>query len=129
MKILRAGLSYFALVFAAGFLLGTIRTLFLVPRIGERNAELLEMPVMLAVTIFAARWIVRRFNIPYKIFDRLGFGFIALVLLLLVEFTLVLWLRGISISEYFATRDPVSGAVYYAMLLVFALMPIFVGRK
>jgi hypothetical protein len=129
MKILTAGVCYFALVFSAGFILGIIRTLFLIPLTGTRNAELLEMPIMFAVTIFAARWIVRRFTIPYKIFDRLSFGFIALALLLSVEFTLVLWLRGISISEYFATRDPVSGAVYYAALLVFALMPVFVAHK
>ena len=31
-----------ALVFAAGFLLGSIRVPFLVPRLGERDAELLE---------------------------------------------------------------------------------------
>ena len=31
--------------------------------------------------------------------------------------------------EYLATRDPVSGAVYYAMLAVFAIMPLHVARR
>jgi hypothetical protein len=39
-KVLKAGALYFALVFGAGFVLGSIRVLWLVPRIGERTAEL-----------------------------------------------------------------------------------------
>ncbi len=39
----------------------------------------------------------------------------------------MLSLRGLSIGEYFATRDPLSGSVYYLMLLGFALMPLFLG--
>lgn len=56
-------------------------------------------------------------------------GFIALTLLLIAEFTLVLWLRGISIEEYLANRDSVSGTVCYATLGVFGVMPLFVARK
>src|SRR5438876_5028581 len=47
-------------------------------------------------------------------------GGIALVFLLVAEFGFVLWLRGLSIREYLATRDPVSGTVYYVMLGIFA---------
>jgi type IV secretory pathway TrbD component len=53
----------------------------------------------------------------------------ALGLLLLAEFGLVSWLRGISIKAYLTTRDPVSGTVYYLMLVFFGLMPLLVGRK
>jgi len=51
------------------------------------------------------------------------------VLVLFAEFTLVLRVRGLTITEYFATRDAVSGTVYYVMLGVFALMPLLVRRK
>ena len=44
MPILKAGVLYFALVFGAGFVLGTIRTLWVVPRVGTRKAELMETP-------------------------------------------------------------------------------------
>jgi hypothetical protein len=47
-RVLKAGGLYFALVFAAGFALGPIRLLWLVPRFGARSAELMEAPVMLA---------------------------------------------------------------------------------
>jgi hypothetical protein len=44
MKALKAGMLYFVLVFGTGFVLGTIRTLWIVPRLGTGMAELLEMP-------------------------------------------------------------------------------------
>ena len=129
MQILKGGVLYFALVFGAGFVLGPIRILWVVPRLGTRMAELLETPIMFMVTIVAARWIVRRLAVPSTPSSRLGMGCIALGLLLVAEFTLVLWLRGISIGEYLATRDPVSGTVYYMMLGVFAIMPLLVARR
>jgi hypothetical protein len=129
MRILKAGTLYFALVFGTGFVLGTIRTLWAVPRFGTRVAELMETPIMLVVTILAARWVVRRLAVPSKPSSRLGMGCVALGLMLVAEFTLVLWLRGLSISEYLATRDPVSGTVYYVMLGVFCIMPLLVARR
>ena len=129
MQILRAGVFYFAFVFGAGFVLGTIRTLWVVPRAGTRMAELMETPIMLVVTIVAARWIVLRLAVPSEPSARLGMGCIALALLLVAEFGFVLWLRGMSIREYLATRDPVSGTVYYVMLVVFAIMPLLLARR
>ena len=129
MNILKAGVLYFVPVFGAGFVFGPIRILWAVPRFGTRMAELMETPLMFVVTIVSARWIVRRLAVPSTPSSRLGMGTIALGLLLIAEFTVVLWLRGLSISEYLASRDPVSGTVYYAMLGVFAIMPIFVARR
>jgi len=129
MSILKAGVLYFTLVFGAGFVLGIIRTLWVVPRFGTRMAELMETPVMLVVTIVAARWIVLHFAVPSTPSARLGMGCIALVLLLLAEFGFVLWLRGLSIRDYLATRDPVSGTVYYVMLAAFAVMLLLLRQN
>jgi hypothetical protein len=129
MQILKAGVLYFALVFGAGFVLGPIRILWLVPRFGTRTAELMEMPIMLAVVIFAARGVVQRLALPPTPSKRLGVGFVALGLLLVAEFTLVLWLRGLTIDEYFAHRDPVAETVYIVMLGVFAIIPLLVARR
>ena len=129
MQILKAGVLYFLLVFGAGLLLGPIRILWVVPRLGTRMAELMETPIMFVVTLVAARWIVRRLAVPSTTSGRLGMGCVALGLLLVAEFTLVLWLRGLTIGEYLATRDPVSGTIYYMMLGVFAIMPLVVARR
>jgi hypothetical protein len=126
---LKAAFLYFALVFGAGFVLGPIRLLWVVPRFGTRAAELMEMPIMLVVTIVAARWVIRRFAVPSTPASRLGMGCAALGLLLTAEFALVLRLRGLSIAEYLASRDPVSGTVYYAMLGLVAVMPLLVARR
>ena len=129
MKSLKAGALYFVLVFGAGFVLGPIRILWLAPRVGERAAELIEEPIMLAVIFLAARWITRRLAVPAAAGARLAMGFAGLALLLAAEFSLVLGLRGLTLADYFAQRDPVAGAVYYAMLGVFALMPLLLARR
>jgi len=119
---------YFGLVFGVGFLLGTVRVLALVPNIGERWAELAEAPCMLVATYYAARFVVRKFPAPDAA-QYLVSGAAALVLLVLVEFSVVLGIRGLSIGEYFAQRDPVAGTVYVLLLAVFAAMPWLVGRR
>jgi hypothetical protein len=125
----KAGLCYFALTFGAGFLLGPLRIFLMVPRVGARAAELAELPVMIIVTWLAARWTIRRFRVPLSTGSRLVMGVVAFALLLAAEFALVLPLRGLTLEQYFATRDPVSSVAYYASLVLLALMPLIVERK
>jgi len=126
MKALKAAVAYFGCVFGAGFVLGSIRVPFLVPRLGVRVAELIEMPLMAIVIWFSAHMVVRRFALAPAMRVRMAVGVIALALLLAAEFLLALWVQGISVAQYVAERDPVSGTVYVAMLFVFALLPIWV---
>ena len=109
MQTIEAGVVYFALVFGAGFVLGTVRTLWLVPRVGTRTAELMEAPIMLLVTILVARWIVQRLAVPAVASARLGMGCIALSFLLVAEFEFMLRLQGLTIREYLASREPSCG--------------------
>jgi hypothetical protein len=122
------GAVYFALVFGVGFLLGIARVLLLEPRLGERWAELAEMPPMLIAIILSARFVVRRFPASQR-GSYLVSGGVALLLLVVVEFSAVLGLRGLSIGQYFAERDPVAGSVYVLMLIIFAAMPWLVASK
>jgi hypothetical protein len=86
----------------------------------------MESPIMLMVIIAASRWIVRRFPNPSNLSSRLAMGFLALALMLAAEISLAHVLqRGISVREYLANRDPVSGSVYYALLVVFAILPAY----
>jgi hypothetical protein len=127
--ILKSGLFYFAIVFGIGFALGTIRVIWAVPHFGARVAELIEMPFMLIAIIATARWLVLRLAIPPVLWVRLGMGLVALGFLLVAEFGGVLYLRGMTIAQYFATRDPISGTLYYIMLGVFATMPWLVSQR
>lgn len=128
MPTVKAAVFYFTLTFSAGFVLGPLRVFFVAPWLGTRWAEITETPIMLLVCFLAARWSIRRFEVATEITQRLAMGGLALLLMLAAEFYLVLQLRGLSINEYLATRDPVSGSVYYGSLLVFAALPSLVER-
>lgn len=122
MRILKAGLLYFLLVFGAGFALAFVRIPFLVPAFGVRTAELLETPVMLVVIVWASRRMARGHpELPRS--RRLVAGLLALVCLIAAELAVAYFLGARSPSQYIANRDPVSGSVYFASLVFFAVAP------
>ena len=123
----KAGVAYFALVLAAGFVFGSIRVPFLVPRVGERIAELIETPFMFVVVVAAARFTARRYALPTHGAPRLVAGFIGLAFLLAAEFALAAILQQRSPGEFITSRDPVAGTVFALMLALFALMPFILG--
>ena len=94
---------------------------------GCTSRGLLETPIMITVMVFAARWILRRFELRV-LPARLATGVFALIFLLAAEFGVAILLRGMSASEVITKRDPVSGTVYFISLVVFALMPTFVSH-
>jgi len=128
MRSFKSAILYFVLVLGTGFALGSIRVSFLVPRLGERYAELLEMPIMFIAIVLAARYVVRRFALPASLSVRLRVGFAALFMSVVAELLLAAAFQGRSVAQYIASRDPVSGSVYLAMLLLFALMPSILAR-
>jgi len=69
-----AGVLYFVIVFAAGFAFGTMRTLFLVPQVGDVAAVSIEAPLILGVSWVAARFCVRHLSVSTAATSRLGLG-------------------------------------------------------
>jgi hypothetical protein len=122
-KTIRAALVYFVIVLGTGFVLGVFRVPILVPRIGERWAELAEMPIMAAVIFFAAGFILRRFPEIALPGRSLVAGFLALAFSVSAELGLAVILQDRTLAEFISSRDKVSGSVYIALLLVFAIMP------
>ena len=62
-RALLAATAFFIALFALGFVLGTIRVLFVAPRFGSLAAILAEVPVMLFAAVYACRWAVRRWQV------------------------------------------------------------------
>ena len=122
MRILKAGLVYFSIVFGAGFALAFVRIPFLVPAFGVRTAELMEISVLLAVIAWASRRLARQ-HPELSRRARLAAGFLAFVCLCAAELTVAYFLGARSPGEYIASRDPVSGSVYLASLVLFAVAP------
>lgn len=129
MRLVKVSVIYFALVFGTGFILGTIRVLWLVPRLGVRKSEFLELPLMILVTVIAARWINRRFLSKDSSTGRLWVGWVSFGLLVAAELAIGIGMQGRSFFEILIDRDPISGAVYYGSLILFAIMPWLVGRS
>jgi uncharacterized membrane protein (Fun14 family) len=122
-KTIRAALVYFGIVLGTGFVLGAFRVPVIVPRIGERWAELAEMPVMAAVIFFAAGYALRRFPEICSPGRSLVVGFLALALSVAAEFGLAVLLQDQTLAEFIRSRDKISGSVYIGLLLVFTVMP------
>lgn len=127
-NILKLSLIYFLLVFGCGFILGTIRTLWLLPHLSTRSAELIEIPIMLLVIFLSAKFVIKKLPSTTSNPKLILIGALALIYLLIAEFSLVLELRGISIQEYFTTRDPISGTAYFLSLIIYALMPYLLQK-
>jgi hypothetical protein len=82
-----AGIAYFELVFALGFLLGTARTFFVrdAPSGGRLIGVLIELPLMIGASWFLCRHLVRRFAVASTVVARSVMGGLAFALLLLAE--------------------------------------------
>jgi hypothetical protein len=64
MRALKAGLVYLLLVFAVGWILGPIRELWAASHLDRMAAMLSEAVIILIAMIVAARWVIRRFDVP-----------------------------------------------------------------
>ncbi len=118
-----AGIAYFAIVFAIGFVLGTIRTLWLAPAVGPTSAVLVELPLILTVSAVAARWIVQRWQLATS-GAAFGAGAVAFALLMAAEAGLAVFAFGIGLSAWAASLATVPGVIGLAGQLGFALMPL-----
>jgi hypothetical protein len=123
----RAGTVYFAIVFALGFVLGTLRVLWIAPALGEVGAVIAELPVMLAASWIAAGRLVRRYAVA-RTAARAGMGARAFALLMIAEAALGVLAFGESLTGWAASLFAMPGVIGLAGQLAFAAMPLAVGR-
>jgi hypothetical protein len=83
----------------------------------------MEMPFMLIAIVIVGRWINRRIGFGERGSVRLKVGMSAFVMLVTTEIGFGGLLRGLSPIELLRDRDPGSGAVYYLLLVMFAVWP------
>jgi hypothetical protein len=126
MRALKAGVIYFLLVFAVGWIMGPIRELWAVPHLGRMPTMLTEAIIMLIAMIVAARWVIRRLDVPRTLPATISMGLVALGLLVPAEIAGVVWVRGLSLQEYLAGFATGPGIISLVMFLLFAAMPALV---
>lgn len=122
-----AGLAYFALIFALGFVVGAVREGAF--RVGEDEARRLaavwiEGPVMLAASWFVSAWLVRRLAVPASAGARLGMGAVALALLLCAEAFVGVGLMGRTPEAHIALYARPSYGLGLLLQLGFAAIPL-----
>ena len=127
--VMRAAAIYFLIVFGAGFAFGVVRVPLAVPLIGERTAELLEMPLMLGVMVLAARWLVQRYAERLTMHHFVGVGVLCAVAVVVADFAVGMGLRGMTAAQVVLDRDPVSGTVYCLLVLVCAGLPVWLRAR
>ncbi len=128
LRLAKAGALYFAIVFGAGFVLGPLRVLLLEPRLGSVWAVLAEVPILIAVMIWAASFVQRLIPVPDDPKSLLAMGVGALALQQIADWAVGLWLREMPAAEILANYATTAGFVYLGALAVFALMPAIVRR-
>lgn len=122
MRVVTGAAAYWGIVFALGFVLGTIRVLWVIPLTGLMAATALELPVMLAASWFASGWIVRRFRITGPR-DALVLGALAFGMLMAAECALAAALAGETPAQWLAGLRQPHALLGLAGQVVFALMP------
>lgn len=119
----RAAIIYFALVLAAGFVLGAARVMLIAPMWGELPAVMLETPIMLLVSWLVCGSTVRAFAVRGRRAG-LAMGAVAFALLMIAELTLSLLLFGRSAAGFLHAFLTPAGAVGLASQVGFGIMPL-----
>lgn len=121
--MIKNSVLYFCLVFGAGFLLGPIRILILEPSVGQRTAELVEAPLMLAVILISGRWIgVVNCRFLSQI-QTLSMGILTAFFILSADTAVGVGFRSMTVYQVFVDRDPITGPIYYGLVLIASLAP------
>ena len=122
-KPLVAAFAYWAVVFAAGSILGTLRVFAISPLFGEVTSVALEIPVMLAVSWIASRGICRRLNVPARLAPRIFMGGVAFALLIAAELILSVYVFGQGVGAWVGSLGTAAGLLGLAGQVGFGLIP------
>lgn len=126
---LRAGFVYFALIISAGLILGMLRVFVLLPRMAPSITVLIELPVILVICWFAAKWVVENFAVPAVFADRLVMGASAFVFLMLAELSLAMVSFYRTLTGYLARLTTPEDTIGLAGQIFFAIFPYLPLRR
>lgn len=113
-------------IFAAGFVLGTVRTVFLLPYMADWQAVLIEMPFILLACWVIIRHVIRHRSIAGGKPVRMMYGATAFATLLLCEWVMVVMMLGQSSSTFFDRLITGAGLIGLAGQLLIVVMPLWV---
>ena len=125
---MNAGLTYGALAFAAGALLGPVRELLLAPLLGGLPAALVEAAALAVLLWLAARYVVGRMAVPSPRARAVVAG-VALVVVVACDVGLGLLLDWSGVAGARAPRGVAERLVGLPPLAWLVAMPLLVHRR
>lgn len=128
-KLRRFTVYYAVGIFAVGFVLGTIRTLLLAPRIGALAAVAAEVPVMLLLAWFYCRWLIHRLGINSNRAPLLLWGLLAFFLLMAIEFTASVLVFKQTAPQFWGNLQTPAGILGLAGQFMFGIIPAIQGSN
>ncbi|MCU0885565.1 MAG: hypothetical protein MUC44_11595 [Beijerinckiaceae bacterium] len=121
---LNAGLFYGSGIFALGFVLGTVRELWLAPLFGRDAVVLFEGPLILLAAWFLAWWLIRGHGVAAFAGQRLVMGAVAFGLLMCGEAAVATFGYGRTLAMHLATYATTQGMLETMPQIAFALFPL-----
>ena len=123
-RAILAGVAYFSIMFAIGFVLGTVRVMVLAPALGEWGAAFAELPIMLGISWVTAAWLIARLRVAQTSTARLVMGLAAFALLMIAEVLLGIGLFGRTLSEQLGAMTEGAGLAGLLGQVAFAAFPL-----
>jgi hypothetical protein len=117
------GATYFLVVFAVAFALGTLRVTFVVPAVGTVWATLAELPFTLAASWAICAWLCRRWPMS-SLAQAASMGASAFVLLMGAEVAGGILIFGRSLEEHVGLYGTVAGVLGLFGQIAFGVFPI-----
>ena len=127
-RSLIAGIAYCGVVFAVGFVLGALRVTLVVPRLGETVAVALELPVILAISWMACRWLIVRFAVPADRNARLVMGATAFAVLMAAELGVSMIIFGRTLADHLDQYRTAPSLLGLTGQLAFAAFPLLQAK-
>jgi hypothetical protein len=128
-RAVQAGLLYCTVVFAAAFVLGVVRMLWVAPLAGAFVAVMLEAPILLAIAWSACGWVSERFDVPHQFLDRLVMGGVALAVVVCAEAAAAMLATGRSLGQFFHTDGHSALLLGLLVQMAFAVFPMLHRRR
>ena len=122
-RAFEGGALYFAIVFVAGFLFGTVRRAWLADAVGPVTAILVELPLILLVSWIACGFSIRRSHVPRRTAGRLLMGLTAFLLLMVAEALVAMLIGERTLSEHLASYGATAAQIGLAAQILFGLLP------
>lgn len=126
-RVAGGALAYWAGGLALGFLLGTVRTLWVAPHLGELAAVAAELPLMLAAGWWWARVVLRHAHLP-DLRSARWMGALAFAVLLVSECALAALLFGASPPQWARGLAAPAGLLGLAGQAIWAVLPAWLWR-